>query len=70
MEYILIPTKSKSETAFFLDLLKKMHKEVATISSDELEDVTFTKLMKKAEKSGKGSLSKVKAHLAKVASGK
>ncbi len=70
MEYIVIPTKSKSETLFFLDLLKKMHKEVATISADEMEDITFTKLMKEAETSGKGSMSKVKAHLSKVASGK
>lgn len=67
MEYILIPSKSKSETAFFLDLLKKMHKEVSTVSAEEMEEITFLKLMTQAESSGKGSLSKVKAHLTKVA---
>lgn len=70
MEYILIPSKSKSETAFFLDLLKKMRKEVSTISEDEMEEITFVKLLKQAEKSGKGSLSKVKSHLSKVATTK
>jgi hypothetical protein len=32
MEYIVIPTKDKKETVFFLDLLKKMHKRAATLS--------------------------------------
>jgi hypothetical protein len=70
MEYILISTKTKSETAFFLDLLKKMHKEVATLSSEDREDIAFIAALKEAEHSGKGSLSKVKSHLSKVASGK
>ncbi len=70
MEYIVIPSKSKAETSFFLDLLKKMQKEFSTLSKDEMEEVVFAKLLKDAEKAGKGSLSKVKAHLSKVASGK
>lgn len=70
MEYILISTKNKSETAFFLDLLKKMRKEGTTLSSEDREDVAFLAALKEAELSGKGSLSKVKSHLSKVASGK
>jgi len=70
MEYILIPSESKSETAFFLNLLKKMQKNASTISTDEMEEMVFVKALKQAEKSEKGSLSKVKTHLAKVASGK
>ncbi len=70
MEYILIPTSSKSETSFFLDLFKKMHKEISTFSSEEMEELAFISALKESEKSGKGSLSKVKSHLAKVASGK
>ena len=70
MEYILIPSKSKSETDFFMDLLKKMRKEGATISADDIEDMSFMKALKVAERSGKGSLSKVKSHLSKIAAGK
>jgi hypothetical protein len=66
MNYIVIPTGSKSEQDFFLDLLKKMHKEVSTLSADEMEDVAFIAALKEAEKSGKGSLSKVKKHLQKL----
>lgn len=70
MEYILISTRNKSETAFFLDLLKMMRKEASTLSSENREDVAFIAALKEAELSGKGSLSKVKSHLTKVASGK
>ena len=70
MEYILIPSESKSETTFLLNLLKKMQKNASTISADEMEDIAFMTALKEAEKSAKGSLSKVKAHLSKVASGK
>lgn len=70
MEYILIPSNSKSETTFFLNLLKKMQKKASTLSEDELEDVAFIAALKEAETTSKGSLSKVKAHLSKVASGK
>jgi hypothetical protein len=70
MEYIIIPTKSKSEKAFFLDLLKKMQKEVALLTDDAMEDIAFTKILKESEKTGKGSMAKVKSHLSKVASGK
>jgi len=68
MEYIVIPSKSKSETAFFLNLLKKMQKEASTLSVQDMEDITFSKILVEAEKSGKGSLSKVKAQLAKISS--
>ncbi len=70
MEYIVIPTKDKSETTFFLNLLKKMHKESSTLSSEQMEDLAFMSAIKEGAASGKGSLSKVKAHLSKVASGK
>lgn len=70
MEYILIPSKSKSETAFFLSLLKKMQKEASMLTADEMEDVAFIRALKESENSGKGSISKVKAHLTKIASGK
>ena len=70
MEYIIIPTKDKSETTFFLNLLKKMRKDVSSYSSKEMEDLAFIAALKEAEKSGKGSLDKVKAHLSKVAQGK
>lgn len=70
MEYIIIPTSSRSEKVFFLDLLKKMQKKASTLSAEEMESYAFLKAMKEAEHSGKGSLSKVKAHLSKVASGK
>jgi hypothetical protein len=70
MDYIVIPTKDKSETAFFLGLLKKMHKEVSSFSSKEIEDIAFIAALKEGENSGKGSLEKVKSHLSKIASGK
>ena len=69
MEYIVIPTKDKSETTFFLNLLKKMHKEASSLSSKKMEDIAFIAALKEGEQSGKGSLSKVKAHLSKVAAG-
>jgi hypothetical protein len=47
-----------------------MQKQVATLSSDELEDIAFARALKEAEATTKGSLSKVKAHLSKIASGK
>ena len=70
MEYILIPTESKSETTFFLNLLKKMRKNASTISAEEMEDMAFMSALKAAEKSPKGSLDKVKARLSKVAASK
>ena len=47
-----------------------MQKNASTISADEMEGMAFMSALKEAEKSAKGSLSKVKAHLSKVASGK
>jgi hypothetical protein len=70
MDYILIPVKDKNETDFLLNLLKKMHHKASTLSSDKMEDMAFLALLKESEKSGKGSLSKVKSHLAKIASEK
>ncbi len=63
MDYILIPTNSKSETAFFLDLLKKMRKEASLFTSEEMEDTLLLSAMKDAESEGIGSLEKAKAHL-------
>jgi hypothetical protein len=70
MDYIVIPSSSKSETAFFLDLLKKMRKDVSTLSSEDMEDYALMTAMKKGEESGKGDMEKVKKHLAKISSGK
>ena len=70
MDYIVIPTKDKTEKAFFLDLLKKMRKDVSSYSTKEMEDLAFIAALKEGEKSGKGSLVTVKAHLEKIAPGK
>ena len=70
MEYIIIPSKDKKETEFFLDLLKKLRKNASTLSSDDMEDMAFMVAIKEAEKSGKGDLNKVKGHLSKVMAGK
>ena len=43
-----------------------MQKEVSTLSTAEMEDLVFLSLLKEAEKSPKGSLNKVKAHLKKL----
>ena len=66
MEYILIPSNSKAETTFFLNLFKKMQKEASALSAHELEDVAFMRAIKEGETSGKGSLAKVKAYLSKA----
>jgi len=70
MEYIVIPSKSKSETAFLMNLLKKMQQQATTLSADEMEDLAFIAALKEAEKTGKGSLTKVKEHLSKIANSK
>jgi hypothetical protein len=70
MDYIIIPTKDKTEMSFFLDLLKKMNKDASTFSSEKIEDIAFIAALKEAERSGNGSLKNVKAHLAKVIAGK
>lgn len=70
MEYILIPSKSKSETSFFIDLLKKMRKDATTLSAENMEDIVFITLLKEAEKSPADNMSKVKTHLRKVISKK
>jgi hypothetical protein len=70
MEYIVIPSKSKSETAFLMSLLKKMQQEATTLSADEMEDLAFIAALKEAEKTSKGSLTKVKEHLNKIAKSK
>ena len=69
MEFVLIPTNSKSETAFFVSLLKKMQKEVAALSAEDMEDLAFVWAMRKAEHSGGGSLATVKDHLGRIANG-
>jgi hypothetical protein len=70
MEFIVIPTSSRSEKLFFLDLLHKMQKKSSTLSAAEMEDYALMDAMKEAETSGKGSLQKVKKHLSKISSGK
>lgn len=70
MNYIVIPVKTKSESNFFMDLLKKLNKNVSSLSEREMEDIAFIAALKEAERSGKGSLSRVKARLSKIASGK
>jgi predicted DNA-binding transcriptional regulator YafY len=68
MEYILIPSTSKNETTFLIDLFHKMHKQAVTFSEKEIEDFAFATALKEAEQTPKGSLSKVKAHIAKIVS--
>ena len=70
MHYILIPSKTKSQTQFFSELLKKMKTDFSMLSSETMEDTAFVAALKEAEQSGKGSLSKVKSHLLKTATGK
>ena len=70
MEYIVISTKDKAETAFYMDLLKKLRKQASTLSAEEMEDFALLAAMKEGEPSGKGEMSKVKAHLSKVIAGK
>jgi hypothetical protein len=67
MEYIVIPTNSRAEKSFFLDLLKKMQKKATTFSNEEMEDFAFLLAMKEAEETEDGSLLNVKKHLSKVA---
>lgn len=67
VDYIVIPTKDKAETMFFLGLLKKMQKDVASFSSAKMEDIAFIAALRESENSGKGSLDKVKSHLSKIA---
>ena len=47
-----------------------MQKEVSTFSTDEMEDAAFIAALREAENSGKGNLSKLKAHLENVSKGK
>jgi len=70
MNYIVIPIKTKSESNFFMDLLKKLNKNASSLSTREMEDIAFISALKEAEQSGKGSLPKVKSRLNKVASGR
>ena len=63
MDYILIPVKDKTETAFFMDLFKKMKKNATKLSAEELEDMAFMEAIREAEQSGTGSLNNVKKHL-------
>ena len=70
MKYVIIPTKDKSETAFFMKLLKKLDKQASSLSSEKMEDASFIAALKESEKSGKGGLSNVKSHLSRISSGK
>ncbi len=70
MEYILIPSESKAETTFLLNLLKKMQKEASIFSSQELEETLFLSALKDADGNKLGSLEQTKTHLKKVAAGK
>ena len=49
MEYLLIPVKDKSETDFFIHLLKKMRKDVSKLSSSEMEDMVFFAALKEGK---------------------
>ena len=56
MDYIVIPTKDKNEKAFFLDLLKKMRKDVSSYSTKEMEDVAFIAALKEGKNQVKEAL--------------
>ena len=60
MEFILIPSSSKKETAFFKDLCKKMNIDITTLSEEILEEKIFYSLLKKSDKESNGSLTLVK----------
>ena len=70
MEYIVIPSKSRTETAFFMSLLKKMQKEVTMFSSTEMEDLAFMKAIKEGEKTETVSLENIKRKLSKIGTNK
>lgn len=70
MEYIVIPTSDKTETNFFLDLLKKMHKEAISLSAANMEDIAFLAALQESETSGNGNLDFVKGQLSQIAAGK
>ena len=70
MDYIVIPTKDKSETTFFLNLFRKMNKKASKLTSEQLEEIAFVEALKVSEKSGKGNLKNVLSHLDKVIQGK
>jgi len=66
MEYLLITSKDKSETSFFINLFRKMYTKAALLSPQEIEDIGLLKAMKQSEKSGVGKLSNVNSHLDKI----
>jgi hypothetical protein len=70
MGYIVIPTKNKNETDFFMDLLKKMHKEARALSPSKMQDKAFIAALNGSEASGKVSHKKTKNHSNKGTSGK
>ena len=70
MEYIVVSTKDKSETALMLSLFKKMKLKASKLTAQQIEDTALIAAMKESEKSGKGSLKNVMAHLDKVIAGK
>ena len=70
MDYLVIPVKDKEESDFFVSLLNRMKKKASRVSASDIEDYGLLKAIKEGEKSGKGSLENVKAHLKRVASGK
>ena len=67
MDYLLIPTKDKAEATFFLDLFKKMNKEISSLSYTQMEDLAFLTALKACEHSPEGNLDNVKLHLSKIA---
>jgi len=47
-----------------------LNKDASSLSTRDMEDIAFISALKEAEQSGKGSLSKVKSRLNKIASGR
>ncbi len=66
MDYILVPSNSKSETSFILDLFEKMHKKATKLTADEIEEVYFSKIIKEVKLRPKGNLDNVKSSLTKI----
>ena len=55
MKAVVINPKDDSELKFITELLKKLGIKSAAISSEDLEDLAMSKIMKKVDKSKKAT---------------
>lgn len=59
MKAVVINPKNNSELKFVTELLNKLGIKSASISEEELEDLAFSKLLKKVDKTKKSTRSEV-----------